>query len=361
MSVYRHSLYLVLVLVLSFSASGCQSTGPGSVTMGRGKFNDAIQQTNGEQLLTNIVRLRYRDSPHFMQVASVSVGMEIQVGASGAGTFPEAARNTFGLGVSGSYKEKPTVTYMPLQGEQFVSQLLSPVEEKTLVLLVNTGWSISRIGRICIQKINGLENARSATGPTPEMEPRFRPFKEAFTLLREIEKRGGVQLAYTTGEGSDLSLVLTFQPREADSMELARFRELLGLDSRRLVYTVGVNTSGSDITVMTRSLMASFFYLSQGTRVPRRDERAGRVTITRTADGGTFNWQELTGELMEIRSSFLRPSNAYLAIPYRGAWFYIDDSDLDSKSTFVLLQQLFALQSGEVRGMTPILTLPVAQ
>lgn len=43
----------------------------------------------------------------------------------------------------------------------------------------------------------------------------------------------------------------------------------------------------------------------------------------------------------------------------RGSWFYIDDSDLDSKSTFSMLMQLFALQSGNSDGMTPVLTIPV--
>ncbi|MCC5878044.1 MAG: hypothetical protein JJU11_17640 [Candidatus Sumerlaeia bacterium] len=354
-------ILLTITLGLTFFASmACQRTGPSSVTMGRGKFNDAIQQTNAEQLLTNIVRLRYRDTPHFMQVASVSVGMEVQIGASGSGTFPEATMNTFGLGLSGSYKEKPTVTYTPLQGEQFVTQLLSPIDERTIVLLVNTGWSISRVARISLQDLNGLENARTATGPTPDHEPRYREFKEVFLLLREIEKRGGLQLGYAqTGEG-DPALNLTFAQAEADSSELARIRELLGLNPGRLVYSLGINRSGADITATSRSLMGAFYYLSQGTRVPARDERRGSVSVTMANDGGEFDWMDMLGGLMEIRTAHRRPSSAHLAVPYRGVWFYLDDADLDSKSTFVLLQQLFALQSVNVRGMMPILTIPVS-
>ena len=40
-------------------------------------------------------------------------------------------------------------------------------------------------------------------------------------------------------------------------------------------------------------------------------------------------------------SSDKRPENAATAIFYRGSWFYIDDSDLDSKSTFSMLGQIF--------------------
>jgi hypothetical protein len=48
-----------------------------------------------------------------------------------------------------------------------------------------------------------------------------------------------------------------------------------------------------------------------------------------------------------------------VAVQYRGSWFYIDDSDLSSKSTFNLLGQLFELQAGEAGGSVPLLTLPI--
>ena len=48
-----------------------------------------------------------------------------------------------------------------------------------------------------------------------------------------------------------------------------------------------------------------------------------------------------------------------MTVPYRGAWFYIADTDIDSKATFSLLMQLFALSAGETPSNAPILTLPV--
>ncbi|WP_293688025.1 hypothetical protein [Thiolapillus sp.] len=49
----------------------------------------------------------------------------------------------------------------------------------------------------------------------------------------------------------------------------------------------------------------------------------------------------------------------YPAVHSRGSRFYIDDSDLESKSTFSLPGQLFALQSGQLKSTAPVLTLPV--
>ncbi len=45
--------------------------------------------------------------------------------------------------------------------------------------------------------------------------------------------------------------------------------------------------------------------------------------------------------------------------PHRGYWFYIANNDLETKSSFLLLQQLFSLQAGQSEAKGPTLTLPV--
>ncbi|MCQ3806891.1 MAG: hypothetical protein KTV16_06360 [Acidimicrobiia bacterium] len=56
-----------------------------------------------------------------------------------------------------------------------------------------------------------------------------------------------------------------------------------------------------------------------------------------------------------------RAEDAYIATYYRGHWFWIEDSDLQSKSTFMLLRQLFDLQAGQSTFQGPTLTLPVGR
>jgi hypothetical protein len=45
-------------------------------------------------------------------------------------------------------------------------------------------------------------------------------------------------------------------------------------------------------------------------------------------------------------------------VRYRGHWFWVDDADLESKSTFGLLSNLFSLQSAQSRAAGPLLTVP---
>ncbi len=84
------------------------------------------------------------------------------------------------------------------------------------------------------------------------------------------------------------------------------------------------------------------------------------MTITRKTDGRPFDWGELHQKQIKIQWSRSRPDGAYIAIQNRDYWFFIEDSDLDSKSTFLLLQILADLQAGNTPSGAPVLTLPVA-
>ncbi len=57
---YRAPLY-----VLPFLALGCGTLGPSAIKGERINYNSAIQRSNDEQLLLNLVRLKYRDTPSF--------------------------------------------------------------------------------------------------------------------------------------------------------------------------------------------------------------------------------------------------------------------------------------------------------
>ena len=60
-----------------------------------------------------------------------------------------------------------------------------------------------------------------------------------------------------------------------------------------------------------------------------------------------------------MHASHLCPEDPYVSVQYRGRWYAIYDNDLSSKTTFALLSQLFAMQSGNIRSAGPVLTLPV--
>ena len=353
----------LVMAVLAVGAGGCNVAGPQAVRTGRVDYNIAVQQTNVEQMLLNLVRLKYRDTPYFMEVASISTSFDFRASASSSLSIPESAGNVYGLGGAVSFDEKPTITYMPLQGDKFVKQVMSPIDTETMLLLCHSGWSIDRTFRICLQSINGVRNMPSASGPAPEAAGEYADFLKVCKLLRALQVRGDLVMGRCKLPGSnDLCVEVRIVGDAMESDEVKQLQGLLHLadEANSFPITTEIYGGQSDrLAVVPRSLIACFFYVSQSVEAPVKDEDAGRVTITRGDNGRRFDWQELLGGLIRIQSAAHRPENAYAAVKYRSSWFYIDDSDLTAKSTFALLMQLFALQAGEIKSTGPILTLPV--
>jgi len=211
--------------------------------------------------------------------------------------------------------------------------------------------------------MNEVNNAARASGPTPDTPPEYADFVRLTDLLRELQLSKALEVGYRMEDGQ-ATPVVHLTAKGPDSAALAEVRTLLGLDPDHAFYLLTqdpVSNQRDSIRLNTRSLLGMLFYLSQSVAIPAADEQAGKVTVTRNADGSPFDWSDVTRNLFQINSSATQPQAAAVATRYRGYWFYIDDTDLDSKSTFAFLSQLFALQAGSAEAIVPVLTLPVGR
>ncbi len=102
-------------------------------------------------MLANLVRLRYRDTPCFIEVSSVATQYVVGVAgsASAGGIGGPGSRAVGDVGGDVHYEARATITYTPLQGETFVNRLLSPVPMGAIVLLSHSGWRFERLLRCC--------------------------------------------------------------------------------------------------------------------------------------------------------------------------------------------------------------------
>ncbi len=394
------------VVVTLFSA--CNTVGPKAVRGARINYNEAIARTGDQQLLLNLVRLKYRDTPLFLEISSVSTQYNLEWSAGASQSFTDTDTLTGGVtrGVTGvaeavagnaanslrgtgratgdrggsltrqrvdtdssgmdvgvGFYERPTITYNPLQGEQFVTQLLSPIPLDRLMLLSESGWSVARVFRACLQEMNGLDNASSASGPTPSYVPEYQAFQDATEMLRQLQVRGAVDFLQRVDEESETAhLEMRFKGSEAKSAEALAFRDQLRLSAQSDAFEMAQSfyDGNADLLALRpRSLMGVLHFMSQGVEPPAVHVERGLVTKTVRDDGTPFDWSEVTRGLLRVASDASPPANAFVRVRYRGHWFYIDDADLESKTTFGLLTTLFKLQSGDVKSLGPTLTLPV--
>jgi len=355
---------LIIVLILITLLSACARIGPDVIQAGGNDYNIAIQRTNDEQLLLNLIRLKYRDTPFFLEVNSVSSQFSLVSEAALSVNFKKQ-QIPENVGLSGrlNFTERPTVTYLPLHGNDFIQRLLAPVSIDTILLLANSGWSIERIMRLTVQSINGIPNAPTASGPTPKTTPVYKEFQTIVSLFRGLQSADIMQLVYSQdGNGNHATIV--FDENGEQQSAIQSLREKLDLDKQTkymLLPGMGNTKDNQSIILSTRSLLGAMYYLSHSIEVPERDRVSGKVTITHDPSGMEFDWSDLTQGLFKIRSKPQAGNDSVIGTHYRGTWFYIDDSDLDSKTTFSLLTQLFSLQSGKAEGITPVLTLPIGQ
>ncbi len=347
--------------------SACATIGPRILEGERIDYNIAIQRSNDEQLLLNLVRLKYRGSPYFLEVNSVSSQITFQRTLSASGVLTQVIGGGTDSKVAsgaatGVFAERPTVSYSPLRGDDYIRRLLSPIGTDRILLLNRSGWDMDQVFRLTVQSVNGVKNAPSASGPTPATVPEYGSFAAASQLLPELLRQDAVRLSYQKSrQGPQLLMSITAHGRKLPATR--RFMDLLRLDDGLDRYFLSPATEppgkADYINLQTRSLMGMMFYLSQGIHVPADHISKGKVTITRNGDGDVFDWNQVTGDLFRVRSARQRPAEAAVAISYRGYWFYIDDSDLQSKSTFALLAQITTLQAGKAKDTGPVLTLPI--
>ena len=368
---FRFHLKSLASLFFALLLSGCGTfdellqIGPDSVEDGRGQFNTVIAETNDQQLLLNLVKRRYGDNTALLEVNSVSTTLEWKRGGNLGLTLFDGGEdaNSLGIGANGAYTERPTITYLPVKGPDLIKKNLSPLDPEVLILLSRSGWRLERIMRLTLNSINDLDNAAAASGPTPAFAPDTSDFEK---LLSVIEKVGHGQfvLGYTIINDQKV-LALDARMEMLERPEMQDFTKILKVDKHSF-YVVNVegNTdyrSNKEIDIKVRSLSGIEFYLSHGVQVPEEHIMQNKVQITKTADGEVFDWDSIFGDLFQIQSSRQEPSEEIAAVKcfWRGYWFYIDDTDIGSKNTFMLLNQITALQSGAMDKSGPLLTLPV--
>jgi len=70
----------------------------------------------------------------------------------------------------------------------------------------------------------------------------------------------------------------------------------------------------------------------------------------------------IISDLFQAKVQKKKPNHAGLAIPYKGYWFYIDETDISSKRAIGMLNSLVRLKIRATGAQNiPVLTLPVSQ
>ncbi len=183
-------IFLVAIVLL---LSGCTGIGPGTVARDRFDYTTAISDSWKSQLLLNMVKLRYGDTPIFLDVASVINSYEVSGSASlGANwKFQPSYESGASIGAGGFYADRPTITYSPLTGEKFSKSMLTPIPPSAVFFFIQAGYNVEAVFRVLVQSINGIRNSFGGIGRTRPADPEFYLFIER---MRRIQASGAYEI-----------------------------------------------------------------------------------------------------------------------------------------------------------------------
>jgi hypothetical protein len=343
--------------------------GPKIIEQSHPRYNNAVVSVLDNQLLLNIVRLKYRENPFFLEVNNITESRNsgADCGLRSLEWFPHdvSSKTKVVPNLLAKNYQTPTIFYRPLRGKEFIKYLMTPIPLNITLGMSSSGWKLQRVFNTCIEKINDVENAPSASGPTPRHKPNYEKFYEMTNLLKKLEDANLVAIGIDPNNHQ--GLIMRIKQNSANNADVIKFKQILGLDQNKNEFFFDSNflkTSSDGLVVRTRSLMGVLFYLSHAVDVPAEDVENGVVQTTITENGSVFDWsQNASGTLFKVYCSKGKPSDAFVSTYYRGHWFYIADNDLHSKSTFMFISMLFNLQAGEASSadVVPTLTIPVGR
>ncbi|NGZ02843.1 MAG: hypothetical protein CV090_07325 [Nitrospira sp. WS238] len=206
-------------------------------------YDQSVVQAVSEELLLNIVRAAYHRPLHFTTVPSVAATFDFR---ATAGIIPPEGdgRGLAGPVASFSAGESPTVTILPMGGEEFTQRLLTPMDESRVTSLLATHRDLNMLLRLVVRSFRLVGREGVTTLPNDPGHPNeYAEFRRKILHLASLHRQHLITVGKETSEvvwrgwlsvqpgpadivaGLDKDLVWSFS--EPGEMILARKRIML--------------------------------------------------------------------------------------------------------------------------------------
>lgn len=175
--------FLFILVVLS----GCLS--PMALNRAVIAYDEAVTGAVSQQLLINIVRAHHRQPIHFTGVSNIAATFSFQASAGATPALGGLAGATMLPVFGGGVAESPTISIVPIEGEEFTKRLLAPFSQNKLTLLLHQRFDVDLLLRMMAQEVR-LLNAKQPDGAyrnNPANKTGYEMFRRVVLHLSAIQ------------------------------------------------------------------------------------------------------------------------------------------------------------------------------
>ena len=352
----RQTRALAVAIVGAVALTGCTHIGPTTLAVDRFDYGTAIADSWKQQTLLNIVKLRYMDLPVFVDVSSIVAGYSVQTGVTVNGVLSSTGAvqgNYAGIGGQAVFTDRPTITYVPMTGEKFLRGLIAPIDPKKIFYMLQTGYAADFILGLTVESLNGVRNRSTTGGDVREADPEF---VQALALLREVQASGAFGMAVEQDQAKGSTGVVFFRREEVPTeaaAKAAEIRRLLKLDPDQQKFALTyspVRGASTELAVNSRSMLQIMNAFASYVDVPEEHLMSHRAlpSLGRASDR----------QQVRIYSGVEEPAAAFATVRYRDHWFWVDDSDWQTKRALTAVMFFFTLADTGANENLPLITIP---
>lgn len=178
--------FILAGVFYGLAATGCVS--PFTLNRAMTAYDEAVTEAISKQLLVNIARAHQHQPIHFTGVSNIAATFDFRVSAGATPALTGDASKTLMPIFGGSVAENPTISIVPIEGEEFTKRLLTPFQEAKFLLLLRQRYDIDLLLRLMAQELRITENGREvAYRNTPADRTGYEMFRRVVTHLSAIQ------------------------------------------------------------------------------------------------------------------------------------------------------------------------------
>lgn len=378
---------LMIILLGTLFLAGC--VGPPALHKSVLGYDETTNQLDQEILLLNIARLSHENPVHFTMTGSIAATFDFVTSGNFSGSIVTVpGNNVFDFGWSASASENPTLSIIPLSGQDFTKRVITPLSENAFAKLGYQDLPISIILRLMAGSIQ-IEDKKGGSRlgfmrnnvKHPDEYEAFRRFVMHLESLQMENQLFVSHLIFNkviwdpvkepwTQDPPDLEqatqlgmrwdrnidgtyklsrrkkgrvLVSNYDQRLLTDKELDALNEIANHQPDNYVLVdIREGYPGGEIPLFGTIKLRSFFHMlqavSNGVGGHQKDLQIDITPDPRTRGKIEYNPRQT----LTINVSDTAPSNDMLNIQYKGRYYSVGDSPWD-RTAFMLLNGLFQM------------------